>query len=609
VEVLLEGTPGKDSPNPSTAVVLKRETKGYFSAIIPEAREGSLYWFRLDEGARYPDPASRFQPRGPEGPSQIVNPSSFEWRDEAWRGVTLEGQVLYEMHIGTFTREGTWSAATEYLPELAKTGITLLEIMPVAEFAGRFGWGYDGVDLFAPTRLYGAPDDFRQFVDTAHRLGLGVILDVVYNHFGPVGNFLRSFSLDYFTDRYETEWGEAVNFDGVNSGPVREFIISNARYWIEEFHLDGLRLDATQAIIDRSPRHVVVELARAARRAAGDRSIVIIAENEPQDIRLLRPISDGGFRLDGLWNDDFHHTAMVALTGRNEAYYTDYLGAPQELVSAVKWGYLYQGQLYSWQRKRRGTPTYGIRPASFVNYLQNHDQLANSARGQRIHSLTTPGRFRAVTALLLLAPQTPMLFQGQEFCASSPFCYFADHTGDLGKSVRAGRNAFLSQFMSLQNPEIQREIPDPTDPKTFERCKLDQEERKSHFEQWLLHCHLLKMRRKDRVFGAQRADWIQGAVLGPEAFVLRFFGAAEGDRLLLVNLGCDLQLVHLPEPLLAPPEESRWELLWSSEFPWYGGSGTPKVETDEYWLIPGHASTVLAPKKVVMFYKVFGLLG
>jgi maltooligosyltrehalose trehalohydrolase len=593
-----------------TVIPMIAESNGYFSCLVPQAGTGSLYRYQFEDGDElYPDPASRFQPEGPEGPSQAIDPAAFTWTDQNWTGLRLSGQVIYEMHIGTFTREGTWEAASRHLQELAATGITLLEILPVAEFAGSFGWGYDGVDLFAPTRLYGTPDDFRRFVDNAHSLGLGVVLDVVYNHFGPVGNFLRSFSLDYFTDRYETEWGEALNFDGVNSAPVRELIICNAGYWIDEFHLDGLRLDATQAIVDRSPRHVVLEIAESARTAAGGRSIVLIGENEPQDVRFVRAPEDGGFGLDALWNDDYHHSAMVVLSGHNEAYYTDHLGAPQEFISAIKWGYLYQGQLYSWQGKRRGTPAFDISPAAFIQFIQNHDQVANSARGERCHTLSSPGRFRAMTALLLLGPQTPMLFQGQEFGASSPFFYFADHHGELGEQVRKGRLHFLEQFRSLRGEAVQNCIPDPAERQTFERSKIDQGERQTHHEIYCLHRDLLTLRREDAVFRAQRSDWLHGAVLGPEAFVLRFFGGDEGDRLLLVNFGRDLKLAEVPEPLLAPPEESRWELLWSSEAPWYGGGGTPSLETGEYWLVPGHAAVVLAPKRIVMLFKVEGRLG
>jgi len=289
----------------------------------------------------------------------IIDPAQFSWHDANWNGVKIEGQVIYEMHIGTFAAEGTWNAAGQHLKILKDLGVTVLEIMPVHDFCGRYGWGYDGVDFFAPTRLYGSPDDFRAFVDTAHSLGLGVILDVVYNHAGPEGNYLKNFAPNYFTDRYSTDWGEAFNFDGSNAAPVRDFFISNAGYWIDEFHLDGLRLDATQNIYDASEVHILAEIAAQVRRAAGGRSTIVVAENEPEETRLVRSVESGGYGMDGMWNDDFHHSAMVALTGHNEAYYSDYRGTPQEFISAAKRGFLYQGQYYSWQRQRRGTWTEG----------------------------------------------------------------------------------------------------------------------------------------------------------------------------------------------------------------------------------------------------------
>ena len=309
-------------------VELEPEAEGYFSAHLLEARAGMLYKFRLNTGS-FPDPASRFQPDGPHGPSQVVNPERFNWTDQEWKGVPRAGQVVYEMHIGTFTEAGTWAAATAELPELKRLGISVVELMPVSDFTGRFGWGYDGVDLFAPTRLYGKPDELRAFINEAHRLGLGVILDVVYNHLGPDGNYLKHFSADYFTDRYANEWGEAINFDGENCGPVREFFITNARYWVEEFHFDGLRLDATQQIFDAAINQILTAIARAVREAAKGRATFIAAENEPQNTDLVRSIDQGGTGLDGLWNDDLHHSAMVALTGRREAYYTDTAGTPR----------------------------------------------------------------------------------------------------------------------------------------------------------------------------------------------------------------------------------------------------------------------------------------
>jgi maltooligosyltrehalose trehalohydrolase len=595
VEIVLEkGSAGSPLSGPP-AFALEPEGNGYFSGKAPAA-VGALYRFRLDGDKLCPDPASRFQPEGPHGPSQLIDPGAFRWTDGGWRGAVLRGTVLYEMHIGTFTPEGTWEAAARELPELADCGVTVLEVMPVAEFPGRFGWGYDGVDLFAPTHHYGTPDDFRRFVDRAHGVGLAVILDVVYNHLGPDGNYLKELSADYFTDRYPNEWGEAINFDGPNSGPVREFFLANAGYWIDEFHLDGLRLDATQQIFDSSPDNILAAIARRVREAARGRATLVVAENEPQQSKLVRPQERGGHGLDCLWNDDFHHSAMVAMTGRNEAYYSDYLGKPQELISAAKWGYLYQGQRYRWQgHKRRGTPAFDLEPARFVTFTQNHDQIANSGRGQRCAELTSPGRLRAVTALLLLGPGTPMLFMGQEFAASSSFFYFADHKPELAKLVCKGRAEFLAQFRTLAAAEVQGCLPRPEDPETFGRCKLDFSERAKHRPLYDLHRDLLRLRREDAAFRAQAPGGVDGAVLGEEAFVLRYFVEGGADRLLVVNLGRDLHLDPAPEPLLAPPEGAEWEIRWSSEDPRYGGNGTAPLDTEENWIIPGETAVVLAP--------------
>ncbi|HST19646.1 MAG TPA: alpha-amylase family glycosyl hydrolase, partial [Blastocatellia bacterium] len=316
VKVIIEAQGGREQQ----VIELGSEPDGYFSGTANAANDGALYRFKLDTDEKlYPDPASRFQPDGPHGPSQIIDPSRFEWTNTDWPGVRLKGQVIYEMHIGTFTREGTWESASRELEELARVGITIIEVMPLHEFPGSFGWGYDGVDLFAPSHLYGTADDFRRFVDRAHAFQIGVILDVVYNHFGPDGNYLRQFSEDYFTDKHITDWGEAINFYAENSAPVREFVIANAGYWIDEFHLDGLRLDATQNMYDESGEHVLAALTQRARAAAGNRTIIVIGENEPQHTILIRPPEQGGYGIDALWNDDLHHSAMVALTGRNEA--------------------------------------------------------------------------------------------------------------------------------------------------------------------------------------------------------------------------------------------------------------------------------------------------
>jgi maltooligosyltrehalose trehalohydrolase len=579
-----------------TETTLTPEGNGYFRATV-QARPFDLYQFRLDRRDQLrPDPASRAQPHGPHGPSQVIDHAAYTWNDRDWRGVSLPGQVLYELHTGTFTREGTWTAAARELAELARLGVTVIELMPVAEFDGPFGWGYDGVDLFAPCHVYGTPDDLRRFVDVAHQAGLGVILDVVYNHFGPSGNYLREFSPAYFTNRYDNEWGEAVNFDGDGAGPVREFFVANAAYWINEFHFDGLRLDATQQIFDASPGHILRDIGHAVRAAAAGRATILIAENEPQDTTLVRPADKGGFGLDGLWNDDFHHSAMVTLTGRAEAYYSDTTGSAQELISAAKYGYLYQGQHYHWQRQPRGTSTRDIPPAAFITFLQNHDQVANSARGTRGHELSHPGDWRAMTALFLLMPGTPMLFQGQEFGASTPFLYFASFNAELNASVSTGRAEFLTQFPTVKVFLAEHALDDPADPATFERCKLDLSERSHHADTYRLHEHLLRLRRETPVFSGRRRVGIDGSVLGPRALLLRYFAdSAADERLLLVNFGEDLYRASIADPLVAPPRDRMWRYAWSSEHPSYGGVGIPERPAEGAWLLPGHSLVICEP--------------
>ncbi len=573
---------------------LEAEGDGHFSALAPDAKAGTLYKFRLDGGDYlYPDPMSRFQPDGPHGPSQVVDPAAFHWTDTGWRGMKRTQQAIYEMHLGTFTQEGTWDSARAELKELAEVGITCIELLPIAEFTGRWGWGYDGVDLFAPTHIYGSPDDARRFINEAHRLGMSVILDVVYNHLGPDGNYLTSFSKDYFTDKYTNDWGEAINFE---SPGVREFYLANGAYWIDEYHFDGLRLDATQDIHDESPEHILAALSKRVHRAAGQRNVYIVAENEPQDSILVREHSQGGYGLDSLWNDDFHHSALVALTGRNEAYYTDYLGTAQEFVSAAKYGYLYQGQWYKWQKKRRGTSSNDLMPWNFVTFLQNHDQVANSATGDRPNTLAAAGVYRAMTALLLLGPGTPMLFQGQEFGATTPFLYFCDHEANLCDLINQGRKKFLSQFPSAAQPETQALIAGSGSLDTFQRSKLDFSERRKNEKLYALHKDLLRLRADDPTFAAmQNGRHLDGAVLSDSAFVLRYFDKQNGDRLLLVNLGRDLCLEPLPEPLLAAPKNKCWGLLFSTEAPKYGGTGTVPPDKGSFLRLAGHSAVVLQP--------------
>jgi maltooligosyltrehalose trehalohydrolase len=586
VRLVIEGT--------GPRISLHAEGAGYYSALVPNVGAGRRYRYSLD-GRLLADPASRYQPEGPAGASQIVDPAAYRWRDKAWRGLTMPGQVVYEIHVGTFTREGTWQAAVERLPAVKAVGVTAVEVMPVAEFAGRFGWGYDGVFPFAPTRLYGTPEDFRAFVDAAHEIGLGVVLDVVYNHFGPSGCVHREYADGYFSRGYDNEWGEALNFDGDEAEPVREYFIANAGYWIDEYHLDGLRLDAVQSINDRSADHLVFAISRRAREAGAGREVLVMAENERQETRFLRGGRAAG-AIDAAWNDDFHHSAVVALTGKREAYYSDHRGTPQEFISAAKRGYLFQGEYYAWQKQPRGTRTDGIPPWAFINCLENHDQVANSVDGRRLHQRTAPARYRAMAALFLLLPQTPLLFQGQEFGASSPFLYFADHEGDLAQAVRKGRAEFLSQFPAFASPEVQGFLPIPDDPATFERCKLRWDERDRHVAHRRLYEDLLALRRDDRAFRDQSPGAIDGAVLAEHAFVFRFAADdARDERLVVVNFGVDVIANSFAEPLLAPPEGYYWRTRWSTENRAYGGVGAYPVATASGWRIPAESTVVLAP--------------
>ena len=577
--VEIDGRPSCDlSPEPS----------GYFSAPVAEAAAGARYRFRFDHvDFAVPDPASRYQPDGPHGWSEVVDPAAFTWRDTAWRGVPQEKLVIYELHIGTFTPEGTWTAAAKHLPALVELGITAVEMMPIAEFPGRFGWGYDGVDLYAPTRLYGCPDDLRRFVDEAHRLGLAVILDVVYNHLGPDGNYLRVFSPAYFSEKHGTEWGDAPNFDGAQNGPVREFFAANAGYWIDEYHFDGLRLDATHRIYDDSDDHILATIGREVRKAAGGQRLTFIAaENDAQIARVARPAEAGGYGLDAIWNDDFHHAARVRLTGRREFYYRDFTGRAGEFVALAKHGFLFQGQ----DSRRRGTPAFDLPASHFVVYLQNHDQIAHSAAGLRGHQLANSGCWRAMTAYFLLSPGVPLLFQGQEFSASKPFLFFADHAGDLGRAIKKGRVEFLAEFPSLATPEMQAVLDDPGDLETFRRCILDHGERVRHAAALSLHRDLIALRRQVFAAGTRQID---GTTLGDDAWLLRYFGNGGDDLLLIVNLGIDQRHEVIPEPLLAPPEGQSWRLKWSSEHPAYGGSGMPDPVVDGVWRLPGQAAIVL----------------
>jgi maltooligosyltrehalose trehalohydrolase len=580
------------SGRPRREIALAQDENGFYNGYFEDVRDGDLYFYRVDDDAKlYPDPASHFQPQGVHGPSQVVDHRRFHWTDDDWCGSQLLGQVIYEMHVGTFTPAGTWSAAATKLAHLRDVGITLIEVLPVSAFPGRFGWGYDGVCWYAPTELYGKPDDMRAFVNDAHRLGMGVILDVVYNHFGPSGNYTSVFSPYYQSKEHETEWGRAINLDGDHSEPVRAFVAENAAYWIKEFHLDGLRLDATHAMIDESSEHIVARLTREARRAAGERSILVFSEDERNRCFQVLSTDEGGYDTDGIWNDDFHHACRLAATGNGDGYYDDYSGTPQELISAVRLGHLYQGQWNARQGKYRGHSSRKIPAPHFVHCLQNHDQVANSASGLRTHTMTTPGRHRALTALLLLGPQTPLLFMGQEFSASNPFFFFADHEPELARLVRTGRSEFMKQFPRLASFDAGAAVPDPSAEATLLRSKLDWSEVERNRQMVALHRDLLRLRREDRVIARQDKFSIEGSVLGPEALALRWYNDDDDDRLLLMNLGRDLDVYPLADSLLAAPRDRVWQVLWSSEDPRYGGIGT-RTYDNKRWHALGHTAVL-----------------
>ncbi|HVT05331.1 MAG TPA: malto-oligosyltrehalose trehalohydrolase [Thermoanaerobaculia bacterium] len=589
VELVIGAGPGKTIP-------LEPDGEGYLDVFVENVGAGAQYGFRIDGDQKLiPDPASRYQPQGPHEYSEVIDPARFSWTDGQWEGLAEDtAKIIYELHIGTLTGEGTWKSAAEKLSWFRSMGINMLEIMPIAEFPGEFGWGYDGVDLWAPSHLYGKPDDFRAFVDRAHAEGIAVILDVVYNHLGPDGNYLRLFSNAYFTDRYPNDWGDSINFDGEGSAGTREFFTDNAGYWIHEFHLDGLRLDATQSIIDLSGDHILAAITKRARAAAGSRRIFIVAENEPQEAKLFEPLSDGGYDIDAMWNDDFHHSAIVALTGRHEAYYTDYFGRPQEFISAAKHGFLFQGQWYRWQKASRGTISLGFPGPNFVWFLENHDQVANTFDGARLSIRTSPAMLRAMTGLLFLGPALPMLFQGQEFGSTRKFLYFAHHGGDLGAAIQKGRHSFLEQFDSLATREVQAALPDALSEDTFRRSQLDWSEAESHQEAVTLHRDLISLRQKLWRSGTLQAQ-VDGAVLSEYSFLLRYLTENGEDRLLIVNLGSDLSLSPAPEPLIAPPRGKEWAVEWSSESTAYGGGGSPRFRPDATWTIPARTSVLYTP--------------
>ena len=514
---------------------------GWWAVDVPEAGPGTDYQFSLDGGPAFPDPRSPFQPDGVHGPSRVVDHEAFGWTDDLWRGAApLSGALVYEAHIGTFTPEGTFQSAIGRLGHLVQLGVTHLELLPVAEFPGERGWGYDGVDLFAPHHAYGGPDGLKALVDACHGAGLGVIIDVVYNHLGPDGNYLSAYG-PYFTDRYNTPWGEAVNYDGAGSNEVRDFVCDNACHWLEHYHADGLRLDAVHAIFDTSALHILEEMARrvATLQARLGRRKFLIAESDLNDPKLVRAPEAGGFGLDAAWSDDFHHALHSALTGETTGYYEDF-GGLEPLGRALERGYVYAGDYSPHRGRRHGRPLAGVPASRLLGYLQNHDQVGNRATGERSSMLMSTGRLHLAAALVLCAPFVPMLFQGEEWGASTPFQYFTDHVDpELGRLVSEGRRREFSAFG--WKPD---DVPDPQDRATFERSILDWAEldKEPHAELLEWHKALIALRRRlpelsDGDFDAVHPTWDEDAA---------WFCLTRGPVTIAGNLAAATQAVPVP---------------------------------------------------------------
>ncbi len=469
--------------------VLKSIGDGWYETILANAPAGTRYAYRIDDEIDVPDPASRFNPTGVHDASVVIDPTSFDWGDEDWKGHAWHELVIYELHVGTFSREGTYAALAERLGDLAELGVTTIELLPLASFPGVRGWGYDGVLPYAPHPAYGTPEDLKRLVQRAHDLGLSVLLDVVYNHFGPEGNYLSRYAREFFTSKHHTPWGDAIDFANPN---VRQFFIQNALYWVNEYHFDGLRVDAVHAMYDDGPRHFIDELSDAVKEGPGrEREVHIVLENHRNEARRLKRkgISQ--------WNDDFHHAVHVLITGEKEGYYEDYVDRPiEQLGKALAEGFIYQGERSVTSGEARGEPSAHLPTSAFVNFLQNHDQIGNRALGERLAVLTQAEPLRAALAILLLEPHIPMLFMGEEYAATQPFFYFCDYTGDLATAVRNGRRDEFAGFAAFSDETRREKIPDPNARETFERSQLVWDERRQerHRRWWEYVSGLLRLR-------------------------------------------------------------------------------------------------------------------
>ena len=592
VEVDLSGPSQRPSGHP---VQLKLCERGYFEATVYGIEPGARYRYVLDEQKSRPDPVSRFQPEGVHGPSAVTVPHTFQWSDDRWSGAPIERFIIYELHVGTFTREGTFQAIIPLLEYLQNdVGVTAIELMPIAQFPGTRNWGYDGASPYAVQSSYGGPDGLRALVNACHERGIAVILDVVYNHLGPEGNYLSDFG-PYFTDRYRTPWGCAINYDGPDSDEVRSYVINNALYWVTEFHIDALRLDAIHSIFDCSTRHILRELTEAVHAQAErlGRLIHVIAESDLNDVRVIAPIAEGGYGLDSQWNDDFHHALHTVLTGERRGYYEDF-GRLDQLATALKEGFVYSGQRSSFRRRRHGSSSISRPLSQFIVYSQNHDQVGNRAEGERLSTLVPRDALKVAAAACLLAPNIPLLFMGEEYGETAPFLYFIEH-GDptLVDAVRKGRRAEFASFA------WEGELPDPQDPATFERSRVhpgpQTREECGQLLRW--YRRLIGIRTSVSALGAAQRDqhehdiWVEE---GDQILVLYRRVLNSRAALVILSVSRDQISVTLRKPL------GTWELIvasWDVEF---GGSGRNHVPATV--VVGEQAQTISMPAYSVAIY-------
>jgi|RhiMetdeSRZDD1v2_1073273.scaffolds.fasta_scaffold27284_6 maltooligosyltrehalose trehalohydrolase len=570
VELVLGGIPRESRPR-----LLSKDSDGYFCGSYEDITPGDLYQYLLDGRGPFPDPATRFQPSGVHGPSQVIDSKTFAWEDAEWPGVELIRLVLYELHVGTFTTGGSFKATAERLPYLRDLGITGIELMPIADFDGQHNWGYDGVDLFSPARCYGSPQELRELINQAHRLGLAVFLDVVYNHLGPAGAYVEEFSPFYFSKDHSSPWGPAINLDGPQNQHVRAFLNENALYWIHEYHFDGLRLDATHALVDKSPRPWLSELTSAVHSSQDgtSRHIHLIAEDSRNLAHLVKPQSEQGWGLNGVWSNDFHHQMRRCLVNEQEGFFRCFVGSAHDIAETVRKGWFFHGQHFEFWGKNRGTDPSGIPPYRFVIFLQNHDQIGNRPFGERLHHQIDLAAYRAVSILLLLASQTPLLFMGQEWAAGSPFLFFTDHEAELGKKITEGRRREFSHFKAFQDSETFSLIPAPQDPLTFLKSRLVWEEtgREPHESVLRLYRRLLKIRRQE--FVSREVEALSSGVfsVGEYGLILLRQGSA-GRKLLILIWLRGSGIVSLPEWEVP---ECNWERVMTTEDVWYAPDPLP----------------------------------